>query len=56
MYFSLNTPIPTNVIIKAFDAAGIKYQDIVSIQHRLSSYTWVVAFRTAAGKEHVRSA
>ena len=54
--FSLDTSVPTNVIIEAFDAAGVDYEDILSIQRRLSSNTYVVAFRTAIAKEQVLSA
>ena len=56
VYFSLDTSVPTNAIIEAFDAAGVDYEDILSIQRRLSSNTWVVAFRTATAKELVLSA
>ena len=56
VYFSLDTSVPTNAIIEAFDAAGVDYEDILSIQRRLSSNTWVVAFRTAITKEQVLSA
>ena len=56
VYFSLDTSVPTNAIIEAFDAAGVDYEDILSIQRRLSSNTWVVAFRTATAKEQVLSA
>ena len=48
--------MPTNANIEAFDAAGVDYEDILSIQRRLSSNTWVVAFRTAIAKEQVLSA
>ena len=44
VYFTLDTSVPTNAIIEAFEAAGIDYEDILSIQRRLSSNTWVVAF------------
>ncbi|XP_015756453.1 PREDICTED: uncharacterized protein LOC107335912 [Acropora digitifera] len=56
VYFSLDTHVPTNAIIEAFDTAGVDYEDILSIQRRLSSNTWVVAFRTARAKEQVLSA
>ena len=56
VYFSLGTSVPTNANIEAFDAAGVDYEDILSIQRRLSSNTWVVAFRTAITKEQVLSA
>ena len=55
VYFTLDTPVPTNEIIMAFDIAGVDYEDIVSIQRRLSSNTWVVALRTAEAKEHILS-
>ena len=48
--------MPTNAIIEAFDAAGVDYEDILSIQRRLSSNTWVVTVRTAKAKEQVLSA
>ena len=48
--------MPTNANIEALDAAGVDYEDILSIQRRLSSNTWVVAFRTAIAKEQVVSA
>ena len=51
VYFSLETSVPTNAIIEAFDAAGVDYEDILYIQPRLSSNTWVVAFRTATAKK-----
>ena len=56
VYFSLGTSVPTTANIEAFDAAGIDYEDILSIQRRLSSNPWVVAFRTAIAKEQVLSA
>ena len=56
VYFTLDTSVPTNAIIEAFEAAGIDYEDIISIQRRLSSNTWVVAFRTATATEQVLSA
>ena len=56
VYSSLGTSVPTNANIEAFDAAGIDYEDILSIQRRLSSNIWVVAFRTAIAKEQVLSA
>ena len=55
VYFSLDTSVPTNEIIMAFDIAGVDYEDIISIQPRLSSNTWVVALRTAEAKEHILS-
>lgn len=55
VYFSLDTSVPTNEIIMAFDIAGVDYEDIISIQRRLSSNTWVVALRTAEAKEHILS-
>ena len=56
VYFSLDTSVPTNAIIEAFDSASVDYDDILSVQRRLSSNAWIVAFRTAAAKEHVLSA
>ena len=52
----LDTSVLTNAIIEAFDSAGVDYEDILSIQRRLSSNTWVVVFRTATAKEQVLSA
>ena len=34
VYFSLDTSVPTNAIREAFDAAGVDYEDILSIQRR----------------------
>ena len=39
VYFTLDTSVPTNAIIEAFEAAGIDYEDILSIQRSLSSNT-----------------
>lgn len=36
VYSSLDTSVPTSEIIMAFNNAGLKYEDIVSIQRRLS--------------------
>ena len=52
VYFSLDTSVPVSEIIMALDNLTIEYEDILSIQRRLS---WVVSLRTAEAKEQILS-
>ena len=52
VYFSLDTSVPVSEIIMALDNLAIEYEDILSIQRRLS---WVVSLRTAEAKEQILS-
>ena len=55
VYFTLDTHVPVQQIIMALDQRGIDYDDIVSIQRRLGTNTFVISFRTADAKAHILS-
>ena len=56
VYFTLDTHVPVQQIIMALDQRRIDYDEIISIQHRLGTNTFVVSFRTADAKAHILSA
>ena len=56
VYFTLDTHVPVQQIIMALDQRGIDYDDIISIQRRLGTNTFVVSFCTAEAKAHLLSA
>ena len=55
VYFTLDTQVPIAKIIEALDSKEIEYEDILSIQRRLGTNTYVVSFRTAEGKQQILS-
>ena len=56
VYFTLETPCSHNDIVMGLVDAGVEYEDILSIQRRLSTSTWVIALRSAEAKSLVLSA
>lgn len=56
VYFTLETPCSHNDIVMGLVDAGVEYEDILSIQRRLSTSTWVIALRSAEAKCLVLSA
>ena len=50
VYFSLDTPCTHYDVAEGLLTLGIDYDDISSIQRRLASNLWVIAFRTAEAK------
>lgn len=54
--FTLDTHVPVHEILVALDKREIDYNDVICIQHRLDSNTFVVSFRTADAKAHILSA
>ena len=55
VYFTLDTQVPIAKIIEALDSKEIEYEDILSIQRRLGTNTYVVSFRTAEAKQQILS-
>ena len=51
VYFSVDTVVSSQVILEAFDQAGIDIDDITSIQWKSSNRTWVVSFDSQLAKE-----
>ena len=51
VYFTLDTPCVCNDVVMGLIDVGVMYEDILSIQRRLSSNTWVIALRTAEAKK-----
>ena len=47
IYFTFDTPCICNNVVMGLIDVGVMYEDILSIQRRLSSNTWVIALRTA---------
>lgn len=56
VYFTLETPCSHNDIVMGLVDAGVEYEDILSIQRRLSTSTWVIALRSVEAKCLVLSA
>ena len=56
VYFSLDTPCTHYDVVEGLLGLGIDYDDILSIQRRLASNSWVIAFRTAEAKNIALSA
>ena len=56
VYFSLDTPCTYYDVADGLLKLGIDYDDILSIQRRLASNSWVIAFRTAEAKHIALSA
>ena len=56
VYFSLDTPCTYYDVADGLLKLGIDYDDISSIQRRLASNSWVIAFRTAEAKQIALSA
>ncbi|PFX13784.1 Reticulocyte-binding protein 2-like a [Stylophora pistillata] len=51
VYFSIDTIVTSQVILEAFDAAGIDIDTITCIQRKTSNKSWIVSFTTRAAKE-----
>ena len=53
VYFSVDTVVTSQVVLEAFDSAGVDVDFITSIQWRASNRasTWVVAFENQEAKE-----
>ena len=51
VYFQVDTVVTSQVILEAFDSAGIEIDYISSIQWRASNRTWVVSFDNQLSKE-----
>ena len=56
IYFTFDTPCVCNDVVMGLSDVGVVYEDILSIQRRLSSNTWVIALRTAEAKNTALSA
>ena len=56
VYFTLDTPCVYNDVVYGLTDAVVEYEDILSIQRRLSSSTWVIALASAEAKNIVLSA
>ena len=53
VYFSVDTVVTSQQILEAFDAAGIDFDCITSIQWWASNSSWIVSFDSALAKETV---
>ena len=56
VYFTLDTHVSTHEILMTLDQSGIDYEDVVSVQCRLGTNTYVVSLRTAKAIAHILSA
>lgn len=55
VYFAVDTIITSQVILKAFDNAGIDIDDITSIQRKALNKTWIVTFDSTCEGDGVGS-
>ena len=56
VYFTLDTPCVSHDVITGLIDAGVDHDEIISVQHRLSSNMWVVSLGSAEAKNIALSA